>query len=123
MARIVINNNDLGLTVRNALNAMTLELYGSTVPPVKLLDQTGSFTQAVTADTWIDKIIVTPVSGTPDIKIGTSLGGSEIMDTTQIGNYVIVLAQQYFTNVGTLYFVASGGNVNIRIDQVLNFTL
>lgn len=121
MSQTIINNNDTGLAVRTALNAMFGELYGTQIVPVKLLNQSGNFTQAIPANTWIERITIISESGVPDIKIGTSLHGSEIIDTTQIGNSIPILVQQYFTNSGTLYFEASGGNLSVRIDQINPF--
>jgi hypothetical protein len=119
MAKITINNNDTGLVVRTALNSMFTELYGNVgAIPIKLTNQTESFTYAVSADTWVERITITPILGTPDIKIGTSLAGSEIIDTTQIGNYLPVIVQQYFTNSAILYFVISGGTANLRLDLI-----
>jgi len=124
MSRININNGDSGLTVRNALNAMTSELYGSlSNVPIKLVGQTGAFTQAILADTWVERISITPASGTPDIKIGTSLHGTELCPVTSIDNYLPVLIQQYFTDASTLYFETTGGTVNVRIDNLNPYAL
>jgi hypothetical protein len=121
MSQTIINNNDTGLAVRTALNTMFGELYGTQVIPVKLLNRSGNFTQAVPANTWIERITVIPESGVPDIKIGTSLHGSEILDTTQIGNSLPVLVQNYNAGSETLYFESSGGNVSVRIEEINPF--
>ena len=122
MAQTIINNNDTGLAVRTALNSMFTELYGNTVAiPIKLLNQTGSFTQVIATNTWIEKIHAFAHSGVPDIKIGTSLGGNEILDTIQVGNDMAILLQRYFATGCTLYFVVSGGNVDLRIEEINSY--
>jgi hypothetical protein len=119
MARVLITNGESGLNVRNALNSMTAELYGA-LPniPIKLSNQTGAYTQSISADTWVERISITPQSGTPNIKIGTTLHGIEICDVIPIGVYLPVMVQQYFTSSGTLYFETTGGNCNLRIDVI-----
>jgi hypothetical protein len=116
--KITINNGDSGLDVRNALNSMFYELYANTIVPVKFLNQTGAFTQVIPANTWVERIIVLPQSGTPTIEIGTTLDGSDVLSPTLIGNSLPLMIQEYFTNETVLYFTVSGGNVNLRTDQI-----
>jgi hypothetical protein len=112
---------DTAYVFTGKINQMFGELYGISALPIKFTNQSGDFTLSIPADTWIEQIFVTPQTGTPDIKIGTSLHGNEILDTTLIGNYIPVQVQLYFTNSATIYFEASGGNVNIRVDIITNF--
>ena len=121
MSRVIINNGDSGLTVRNALNSMTSELYAGIIVPIKYANQSANFTASIPADTWVEQIFITPQSGVPDIKIGISIGGSEILDTSLIGNYSPILVQQYFGSATTLYFTPSGGAINVRIDIITSY--
>lgn len=124
MSRVIIINGESGLDVRNAINAMTSELYGAiTNIPIKLSNKTGAFTQAILADTWVERISITPQSGVPDIKIGTTLHGDDLCPITQINNYLPVMIQTYFTDASTIYFEASGGNVNLRLDVINPYAL
>jgi hypothetical protein len=99
-------------------NANFTEVYGNLNLPIKTLNQTGAFTQDIPANTWVERIIVLPQSGTPTIEVGTTLGGSDILPPTLIGNSLPIMIQEYFTNETTLYFTVSGGNVNKRTDQI-----
>jgi len=121
MARTIINNGDSGLTVRNALNSMTSDLYAGVIMPLKYANQSSNFTASIAADTWVEQIFVTPQSGVPDIKIGTSLGGNEILDTSLVSSYLPIPTQQYFPSATTLYFTPSGGAVNVRIDLITSY--
>jgi hypothetical protein len=99
------------------------ELYASIASPTILLNQTGSFSQGIAAKTWLEKLVIVPQLGSPSIKIGTTSGGNEIIDTTVVGSFLPVLIQQYYASLTTLYFTVSGGNANIRFDQTLQFYL
>jgi hypothetical protein len=93
------------------------ELYAAIVTPTILMNFTGTFTQGIPVKTWVEKLIVVPQIGSPSIKIGITEGGNEILDTTVIGDSLPVFIQQYYPTGKTLYFVVSGGNVNINFDQ------
>ena len=105
----------------NKINQMFAELYGVFNLPIKITGQSGIFTVNISANTWVEKIVIWTQTGTPDITIGTTSGGNDICDTTQISTYLPILVQQYFNNATTLYFTNSGGNINLRIDQINNF--
>jgi len=111
-------DGDTAYVFTGKVNTMFSELYGISVIPVKLDNQTGSFTITIPENTWVERILVLPESGVPDVKIGTTLHGTEICDTVQIGNSLPILVQQYFTNETTIYVEVSGGNVFLRIDQI-----
>ena len=97
------------------------ELYAQIPTPTILLNQSGSFTQGIATKTWLEKLVITPQVGTPTVKIGTTEGGNEILDTILVGDYLPVAIQKYFAAGVTLYFTAASGNINIRFDQTLQF--
>lgn len=120
--RIQINNSDLGSVVRNALNSMFTEIYSMfPTAPIILLNQTGSFSQAIAIKTWLEKLVIVPRLGTPTIKIGTTSGGNEIIDTTLVGDFLPVMIQQYYATGITLYFTVASGNVDINFDSTVIF--
>lgn len=84
---------------------------------VKLTDQNANFTQAFAANSKIEAIDIRYVSGSATIKIGTSLGGEEIMseDTLSSGDMNLVVSKT-FENATTLYFTLSGGVVHVNIN-------
>jgi hypothetical protein len=54
MAQQTINNSEAGLAVRQKINSMFTELYGSFPPvPIFLRNKTGSFTLVIPANTWV----------------------------------------------------------------------
>lgn len=117
----IIENAESGLNVRTALNQNFTELYSAIITPIKLT-VTGSQTQIISANTFITYISLTPLTGTPNLNIGTTNGGGEILDTTEIDGFTPILVQQYFPNASILYFNLSGiGSVNVRIDYIPNY--
>jgi hypothetical protein len=67
---------------------------------------------------YIKNIYLNVVSGSPTIKIGTTSGGEELMDSTALSLYSIVVPKlQYFVEKTTLYVTLSGGGkVSIEIN-------
>jgi hypothetical protein len=88
---------------------------------IKLADQTGNVSQILPANTWVEFVHVRTISGTPTIKIGTTLNGNQILDTSDVGDSMPVMVQLYFANITTLYFAIVGGNVNIRIEPINDY--
>jgi hypothetical protein len=97
-------------------------VYMPPMVPVALLNKTGSFTLDIPANTYIYQIFGSVLLATPSIQIGTTLGGDDICLNTLIDQNILNLTQQYFATTSTLYFQVTGGSVNLRIDEGLNFT-
>lgn len=117
----IINNGESGLEVRNALNDNFTELYSSLIIPIKLT-VTGNQTQAISQNTFITTISLTPSGGTPTLDIGTTNGGGEILPSMPITSFTPIVVQLYFPTAGILYFNLSGvGSVNVRIDYIPNY--
>jgi hypothetical protein len=125
MSQSIIVNGQSGLSVREALNTMFGELYGAVVSPIKL-SNVATTSQAFVANTWIEKLFIIAYTGSPTIKIGTTLGGSDVLSDgaggpVSIGTSLPVIIQTYYFSATTYYFTISGGNCNIRIDSILNY--
>jgi hypothetical protein len=103
------------------INANFTELYAAIVTPVVLINQTGNFTQGIAVKTWLEKLVIVPQLGTPSVKIGTILGGNDIIDTTPVDSSLPVMIQHYYDSGVTLYFTITGGNVNINFDSKVLF--
>lgn len=123
MARIVINNGEDGLDVRNAINSMTQELYDSITVPIRMKNVQANAIQAIAGDTWVDKISVVGVAGAPVIRIGIIPNGQEILPDSPIGaNFPPITAQQYFAADGNIYITFSAaGTILVRMDVILNY--
>lgn len=121
MAQQIINNLESGLSVRNKLNTMFGELYGAVVAPLKQPGINGNTQQIIPVDTFLQAIYISPVSGTPVIKIGTTANGDEICPEIQPAGFQSVIVQQYFAVSTTLYITLSGGVVNLRYDVIQDF--
>ena len=95
-----------------------------TITPVTSLNKTGDFTLLIYANTYIYQIFANILLGTPSIKIGTTLGGEEIVPLTLVSNSIlpIVSGTNYFATTTTLYISVVTGSVNLRFDEGLNFT-
>lgn len=120
-----IANLESGLNVRNALNSMFFELYGTINPPFKYANANQNFSQAISANVMVTTISITDISASPTLRIGTTPNGQEILSDLAITNTIIVTAQQYFLTAGTVYFTWTSGNfsgiVNIRMDVINNY--
>jgi hypothetical protein len=120
-----IANLEPGLNVRNALNSMFTELYGTINPPFKYIDANQNFSQSISANVMVTNISITNISASPTLRIGITPNGQEILSDTVITNFILVNAQQYFLASGTVYFTWTSGNftgiVNIRMDVINNY--
>lgn len=122
MPQQIILNGESGLDARNAINGNFTILFSGLTVPFKFSAVSGSFTQSIPANTFITNISVSPTTGTPNLNIGLTNNGGEILPTMQITQFTLISAQQYFQNAGLLYFNTSGiGSVNIRIDYIANY--
>ena len=117
----VIVPDGLGGWLDCKINVNTL-LAGSGSNSLMLTNVTGNQSQAILIDCFIWKITIKPISGTPNIKIGTTFGGTEITDTIDVTSPTLqITTEQFFTNAGFVYFEITGGYVNIRIDLINNY--
>jgi len=123
MAQQIINNGDSGLIAREKINGNCTELYGALVLPLKLPGMSANANQAIAANNLIVVISVTPVTGTPTLRIGITPNGQEILLDTLINKFTKVQADQYFSASGTVYFTFSGsaGEINVRMDILNNY--
>ena len=97
---------------------------GIIYPPVYsqgILNQTGQITFAVPANTYIYQIFAQILLNTPSIQIGTTFNGSDILPLTLVNNNILPILNQMFTSLTTLYINITGGSVNLKIDEGLNF--
>lgn len=123
MAQQTINNGESGLNVRNSLNEMFTELYGAITAPIKVLGATSSFNVAINANTFISLISMYPLITGATVRVGTALGGNDLLDDTVINQFQQIQPNQLYVASGFLYFTISGiGEINFRIDVVNNFS-
>lgn len=121
MAQQLITNNEKGLNVRGAINGNFTELYGAVVLPVKLLGLNANAEQQVLANTYIREILVDLVAGTPTICIGTTPAGTDILDVTDITQFLPIIVTRKFSDLGIIYITFSNaGTINVAILQVPN---
>lgn len=76
-------------------------------------------TISVPAGTLVVAIVVTP-SADMTISIGTSAGGTQIIDAEEItsGTTVPFVINHYFTGSGTLHFTLSAGTVTVHVKKL-----
>ena len=118
----IINNGESGLVVRNKLNDMFGELYGSFTIPIKLEGLTANTTQNIATNTFLQEIAIIAVSGTPTVRIGTTPNGEEIVPDVFPSSISLTTVQQYFASATPLYItISGGGSINIRMDILTNF--
>jgi hypothetical protein len=90
-----ISNVDTGNRLKDIIDLIT-------VPDV--ITVTDDFTIAITAGKVIDSIIIVPSSGSQTINIGTTSGGSQIVDSVDVSaGDPLILVNKYFTTDNTVY--------------------
>ena len=117
----IINNGDSGLNSRNAINANFTEIYGALVIPTRIQNVNSNTQFAVIANTFIEYIAFSTISGNPVVRVGTTPNGFEISSDINPGNFNLISLQQYFQVSTILYFTISGGAVNARVGLINNF--
>ena len=90
---------------------------------VDYLNQDQNFTINIPANTYIYQIFAGKLLSSPTIKIGTTLGGVDIVPLTTINNAAlsIVTNKNYFAIAATLYVTIASGSTNLRFDIGYNF--
>jgi len=87
----------------------------------KLANVSSTFTFKIAAGTFIDKIFFSKVSGTPLLSLGTTLGGTDLVNAEDLAaSDPPIKLEKYFKTAATLYAVIAGGVANIRIDTINN---
>ncbi len=90
----------------------------------KLVNQSASFTKAFDAGTILERISFAHVSGSPLIKVGTTLDGTEISlaeMSVPSGDYLVLVPNKIFSGTTTVYITISGGTVNVNFDYITNY--
>lgn len=115
-----IQNGESGLNCRNSINSNFEQLFGDA--PIQLENANETTIIIIPANTFIASLSIIQVSGTPVMSAGTSEGGGEILDVTDITGFTQVQFQQYFENEGTIWITWYNTDpANVRIDQILNY--
>lgn len=89
--------------------------------PILLSNKTGNVSQAIPANSWIDKITVFFRAGTPVVRVGTSPNGQELMMDVNVTDYAVVYPELYTGAGNTLYFTVNSGYIDVRIDYKSNY--
>ena len=85
------------------------------------MNQSGAFTYLVPANSYLYQVFGEILLSTPSVKIGTTLGGNDILHLTLINNTALIPLTHYFAVDTLLYFTVSGGSANFRLDIGFNF--
>jgi len=95
------------------------------VQTVKDKNKSSNFTKNLNADTALDGIDFVWVSGSPNVKVGTSIGTGDIISgrTPTSGNPSRNPLAEYFAGATTLYFTITGGAADIITNYRNNYNL
>ena len=115
MARIEIDNGNSGLVARNAINGMTNELYAAINVPIKF-SASANITYGLAANTFLETVCVSVVSGTPTIKLGTISDAADLISEQTLNGFNVFKIESYYASAQTIYFTVSGGVINIRLN-------
>lgn len=108
-AGLGINANDIGFTATTDMIENKVDSSAS-----------GAETFAVTSGFGVSQIIVKKLTGTPSLKIGSTVGGTEIFPLEVITNTVPPLIENVrytpdITGAWTIYYDCSGGTVYLHV--------
>jgi hypothetical protein len=116
-----INNGEQGLSVRDKLNGMFTELYTSVSTPIILSSISVNTTQVIPANTNIESLMISVISGTPTVNIGTASGNGDVLITSLLDGINDFEIDSYLATEQTLYINVSGGVISIRINVTTSY--
>lgn len=90
---------------------------------LNLLQAMATQEQTVPDNTLLNSVSLFPAQGTPTIRIGTTDGGNEILDDTEVVAFQKIELDKYFADETILYVTttAGAGLVNVRMDVSRNY--
>jgi hypothetical protein len=79
--------------------------------------------QVIPDNTLLNSVSLFPAVATPTIRIGTTDGGNEILDDTEVIAFMKIAIDKYFANETILYITTTAGDglVNVRMDVSRNY--
>jgi len=116
-----ITNGDSGLNILNQLNSMFTELYASASTPIILSNVSENTIQVIPANTNIESLIISVISGTPTVNIGTASGNGDVLITSLLDGVNDFEIDSYLATEQTLYINVSGGVISIRINITTSY--
>lgn len=122
MAQQFIVLDITGQAALDVINDNFTELYDAITPPIIVVDMAANTNIVMPANSYIDKIIIIPQSGSPVLNIGLTGNGGEILNTMAITGFLPVLVQEYFAPATDFYFTLIGGIINVYIYYIRNLS-
>lgn len=120
MSQQLINNQEGGKDVRALINENFTELYGAIVPPIRTPGISANTQIQIPANCVVVGIYVIDRAGAPNVKLGITGGGEQIMEATDIAGFTPIKPDQFFGAVGNIFATISGGTVDITIIVIPN---
>lgn len=96
-------------------------LAGEVNTPIAQTGVTGNITQAIAANTFIQRISLFHAGGTPTVRVGTTPNGTDIMPDIAVTDFIPIPYDQYTESGLTIYFTINSGSIDFRIDTINNF--
>jgi hypothetical protein len=108
---------------RENLYKILADYIDQSIQTAKDKNKSSNFTKLLGSDVKLESIDFIWVSGTPNIKVGTSLGANDIISgrTPTSGNPSMNPLSDYFGSSTTLYFTITGGAVDIITNSRNNY--
>lgn len=105
-------------TATDAITALTTQVGGFTL--TKYENKSTGFSITLAANTFIDKILLRYISGTPLVKIGTTVGGTEILEEAEVesGQDLTILVTTSYSSETVYYITITGGVVNLTTSTI-----
>lgn len=86
----------------------------------KITSTTGAGSTAVTSNSMLEWVAIKKISGTPSVKLGTTAGGDDIMETELITDVTTMSLDNYLESGSSIHRTVTGGVVNITYKRALS---
>lgn len=96
-------------------NITVLNLLKQFAGDVSLGNKSANFTHTINAEYRFLGMIFKKVSGTPVVKVGTTLGGDEIYPETTVADISTQSMLLIWASNQTVYFTVSGGTISVEL--------
>jgi len=120
------SGTDYRITYENLVAALLTQISAlesqitNSLQTVYELSKSADFTKVFEADTKIVAIDLRWISGTISIKIGTTLGGTEILPLVSVTDSQVIAVNMDLEASTTVYVTMSGGSASFAFDYLPN---
>lgn len=119
MAQQILPNLESAVGARGIINGNFTELYGALPLPIKAPGLAANSQIQIPAGSFLWYMFITPVSGDVTISIGTTPGGTELMDATELLQFISLKPELPCPNVTNIYITITAGAGEFNVSAIL----